>query len=329
MADGCSLYFTEKDLNQVEKSLTVGNQIDETKTARSILNGRVINSAEDFRAILADPDDPRHAIVQQLLEKALSNGKLNSADEAKLMSALLKVLNLQDNPQGLFQNPPKHQGPGADSMKHGGELLTTAAIIQSKFWGGIQTSLGNRLYIDKVTDIIGFGQKLPAQFALPTKKKGTIEADTLISRITRYDPIFKMHEFDRIAIDTKYIKHPKLHTTYGVMPGFDRQLNGIRNAFRDGSIQEFYFVSNVDFSEGFKNTVRDYNISIFKDRIESDKILLSDVEKYLTPRERETYISKDLENFDFHKHPEVLEKAAKDYGVPQIGYCQNVNYTPL
>lgn len=109
MADGCSLYFTEKDIAQVEKSLQVGNKLDEVKTASNILNGRIINSVVDFKAILTNSKDPRNKIVEQLIQKALSNGKLSYSDEQKLMDALLTVLNVQENPQGLFQNPPKHQ----------------------------------------------------------------------------------------------------------------------------------------------------------------------------------------------------------------------------
>ncbi|MDP3260543.1 MAG: hypothetical protein Q8M34_08155, partial [Thermodesulfovibrionales bacterium] len=72
MADGFNLYFTEKDLDQVENSLQRGNQTDEVKTASNILNGRIINNVDDFKSIRANQNDPRHKSVQQLLEKSLS-----------------------------------------------------------------------------------------------------------------------------------------------------------------------------------------------------------------------------------------------------------------
>jgi hypothetical protein len=329
MADGCNLYFTEKDLDQVEKSLQKGNQIDEVKTASNILNGRIINSVDDFKSILANHNDPRHEIVQQLLEKSLSNGKLTRDDEWKLSKALSTVLDLQDNPQGLFSNPPKHRAPGADSMKHGGELLTTASIIQKtridrvfNSFSGIPTSLGNQLYIDSRTDIIGFGQKLPSKYALPSRKKGTIEADTLISRVTKRDPIFR-DEYKLIGIDTKY---SKTSSTYGVFPGLERQLSGIQNAFRDGSIQEFYFVSNVQFTGGFKERIFDYNVTIFKDRMEHDSDLRRDFGKHLNSEERKTYVPERFERFDFYKNSSALKEAAKEYGVSQIGLCEEINY---
>lgn len=316
MADGCNLYFTKKDLEQVEKSLQTGNKPNEVKTARNILNGKVINNVDDFKAILSNPNDTRHKIVQQLLEKSLSHGQLTRDDEFKLSKALKAVLNIQKNLQGLFENPPKHRGPGADSMKHGGELLTTAAIIQK---GGIYTSLGNKLYIDKTTDIIGFGQKLPAKYALPARKKGTIEADTLIVR----DKGGLLGSFDVIGIDTKY---SKTSSTYGYYDGLDRQLKGIQNSFRDGSIQEFYFVSNVQFSERFKERVQDYNIKILKDRLSSDREMRNNFGRYLSEDEKDTYIPQEYEKFDFYKKPEELKKATKEYHVPQIGLCEQVTF---
>ena len=270
MADGCNLYFTEKDIDQVEKSLEKGREIDEIKTASNILNGRIINNVDDFKNILVNKDDPRNKIVQELLEKSLSNGKLTQNDEWKLSKALNTVLHFQKNIQGLFENPPKHRGPGADSMKHGGELLTTAALIQKR---EIKTVNGNTLFISKTDDTIAFGQKFPSKHAMSTHKRGTIEADTLIARDRGL-----LGGHDLIAIDTKYSKSS---TTYGVKSSKDfyRQLEGIRNNFSDGNLQEFYFVSNVKFSSGFKSGVNEYNIKIFKDRLERDNEMRSNFNK--------------------------------------------------
>lgn len=316
MADGCNLYFTEKDIDQVEKSLDKGREIDEIKTANNILNGRIINNVDDFKNILANKDDPRNKIVQELLEKSLSNGKLTQNDEGKLSKALNTVLHFQKNIQGLFENPPKHRGPGADSMKHGGELLTTAGLIQK---GKIQTVNGNTLYINK-TDTIAFGQKFPAKHTLSTHKRGTIEADTLIARDRGL-----LEGHDLIAIDTKYSKSS---TTYGVKStkDFYRQLEGIRNNFSDGNLQEFYFISNVKFSSGFKSGVNEYNIKIFKDRLEKDSEMRTEFNKYLAANEKEFYIPQKFESFDFEKNPTALIQAAKDYNVPQIELCEDLNY---
>lgn len=44
MADGCNLYCTKKDLEQIEKSLKVGIQPDVVKTARNTLNNKLKNN---------------------------------------------------------------------------------------------------------------------------------------------------------------------------------------------------------------------------------------------------------------------------------------------
>lgn len=286
----------------------------EITTARNIMNNILKNNVDDLKGILSSPNDPGHKILQELLEKTLSHGQLTRDDELKLAPALRTVLDFQKNPQGLFENPPTHRGPGADSMKHGGELLTTAAIIQK---GGVYTSLGNKLKIYK-TDIVGFGQKFASKYAVSTLKKGTIEADTLIERGKN---IFG--SFDVIGIDTKYTR---TSNTYSVKPGFDRQLTGIKNCFRDGSLQEFYFVSNVKFHPDFKNKVEEYNIEIFKDRLRRDNELKKEFGRYLTDEERKYYIPEEFEKFDFKEDIQALREASKTYGVPQIGLCEDVKY---
>lgn len=317
MADGCNLYFTEKDLTDVEKSIDNKKVIDEGKFAANALDCLVKNDHADFLKVLENKSDPRNRIVQELLEKSLSNGKLTQDDEWNLSKALNTVLHFQKNIQGLFENPPKHRGPGADSMKHGGELLTTAALIQK---GKIQTVNGNILYINKNDDTIAFGQKFPAKHTMSTLKRGTIEADSLIARDRGL-----LGGHDLIAIDTKYSKSS---TTYGVKSSkdFHRQLEGIRNNFSDGNLQEFYFVSNVKFTSGFKCRVNEYNIKIFKDRLEIDSEMRSIFNKYLTVEEKETYIPQKFESFDFEKNPIALIQAAKDYKIPQIELCEEVNY---
>lgn len=320
MADGCNLYFTEKDIDQVEKSITKGfkeNEKEKIKEERENLNNIIKINVKEFKSILSNKNDQRHNMYQNVLEKVLSNGQLMKDDEWKLSKALNTVLDFQESVQGLFENPPKHRGPGADSMKHGGELLMTAALIQK---GKIQTINGNTLYISKTDDTIAFGQKFPAKHTMSTHKRGTIEADTLIARDRGL-----LGGHDLIAIDTKYSKSS---TIYGVKSSkdFNRQLEGIRNNFSDGNLQEFYFVTNVKFSTGFKNGVNEYNIKIFKDRLEQDSEMRNNFNKYLTKQEKESYIPKKFENFDFSKNPSALIQAAKDYKVPQIELCEEVNY---
>ena len=306
MADGCNLYFTERDLLNVEKSIDNRKVIDETKFAGNALNALLKNDPDKFINVLWDLKDPKHSIVQNLLTKSLSHGQLIKDDEWNLSKALNTVLDIQKDPQGLFEKPPKYRGPRSSSMQHGAELLTTAAIIQQS----VYSTSGKKLYIDKTWDTIGFGQKLPAKYTL----SNTIEADTVIARETN---IFG--GYDLIGIDTKY---SRTSLTYGIIS--ERQLEGIRNNFRTNNLQEFFFVSNVQFSNGFKERVHDYNIKIFQDRLEFDNDLRIEFGNHLNSEERKTYIPDNFEHFDFYKNPTALVETAKEYGVPQIELCEEV-----
>ena len=48
--------------------------------------------------------------------------------------------------------------------------------------------------------------------------------------------------------------------------------------------------------------------------------------KYLTTQEKEFYIPQKIESFNFGKNTTALIQAAKDYDVPQIELCEEVNY---
>ena len=276
--------------------------------ARNTLNSALKYRASDLKTALANFNDPRHKAVQGLLEKALSHEQLTNEDELKLSSALKTVLDVQKNPQGLFEKAPSYRGPGSSAMQHGGELLTAAAIIQK---GGIPTSLGNNLKINQ-NDSVAFGQKLAAKYALSTAKINTVEADTLINRSGKY-----------IGIDTKY---SKISSTYSATDGFERQLNGIKNGYRSGELREFYFVSNVKFSPQFKEMVENHNIEIFKDRLREDTNLKNNFGNYLTNEERKGYIPEEYEKYNFKQDKVALREASKTYGVPQTGLCEGVNY---
>jgi len=313
MADGCNLYFTEKDLVDVEKSIENQKVIDERKFAGNALACLLKKDPDKFIDVLWNHKDPKHVIVQNLLVKSLSHNQLIEQDEWKLSKALNTVLNIQKDPQGLFVKPPAYRGAGSSSMQHGAELLTTAAIVQQS----VYSTSGKKLYIDKITDTIGFGQKLPAKYTLSKR----IEADTVIARDTN---IFG--GYDLIGIDTKYSKSS---STYGIKDRehFDRQMEGVRHNFRDGNLQEFFFVSNVKFSSDFKKGIQDYNIKIFNDMMRNDSSLRKEAGKHLHPQEAKNYIPQEYGKIDFYKDRMAFEHTIKNCpSVPQIELCENVNF---
>lgn len=321
MSEGCNLIFTEKDLQQVEKSLIVEKPSERGQKARNILNGRLRNNVDDLIKILSLPPDPligltgdeRYKVVKELLIDSFGRGKVYSDQESKLPSALKTLLKFQKDPSGLFDAPPKQRGPGAEPMKHPYELLSTSAIIQ-KGKQGVTSSLGTKLKIYP-TDRIDFGAKYPARYALQTKKIGTIEADTIIERKSGL-------EIKKIGIDAKYTKS----NSYGSVSHLSRQLDGIQHCFRDGNLHEFHFVTNKQFSPKFKEMVAQKNIDVFKDRMEKDANIRRESAKYLTVEEKNSNIPKKVTDLDLKDNPSILNELAKKYDVPQIGMSEKVNY---
>ena len=313
MADGCNLYFTENDLKDVEKSIENRKVIDEKRFAANALDSLLKRDAGILSDILNNQEDPKHKQIQNLLEKSLSNGQLIKEDEWKLSKALSTILDIKKDPQGLFSKAPPYRGTRSTAMQHGAELLTTAAIVQEC----VYSTTGKKLYIDKIYDTIGFGQKLPAKYTLAK----TIEADTVIARDRN---IFG--GYDLIGIDTKY---SKTSTTYGIKDrdDFERQLQGVRYNFKDGNLQEFYFVSNVKFSQIFKEVVQEYNIKIFNDRMKSDISLRKEAGKQLNPGEAINYIPEGYSKMDFNKDRTAFERTIQNCPhVPQIQICENVSF---
>lgn len=310
MAEGCNLYLTRSDIKQVKKAVDVGQKTEVSKISREILNATFKNERQKFMNVLSNKNHPSHKLTKELLVKSLGEDKVTKSEENRLTDALYTVLKNHPNPQGLFKNPPKYRGPGADAMSHPYELLSTAAIIQNE----VPTSLGTKLKI-YLTDRVDFGQKLAAKYALSSRKEGTIEADTLIE-------IKRPSERGIIAIDSKYTKG----STYGLKPDSDRQFKGIKNAFNDGQLKEFYFVTNAEFNKDFKDKVDDYNIQIFKEEAERDNKLFKEFENHLIKEERKGYIQEDFKDAYFKNNIDLLNEITQKYKIPQIGLCEKVNY---
>ncbi|MBK9300592.1 MAG: hypothetical protein IPN14_08295 [Bacteroidetes bacterium] len=195
MAEGCNLYFTEKDLIDVEESINnLKVNISPSKFASNALSAIIQRSPNSIIKSLQDSNDSKNELLKGLIFTSLNANKLHSSDKEKLIDSLIVVLKYEKNPIGLFSNPPKYRGPGADSMKHGGELLTIGAIINNSDLEdpinpklGFTSLSGKNLFYNYKTDKVAFGQKFASNYSLSTRKKGTIEADTLISREIKDD----------------------------------------------------------------------------------------------------------------------------------------------
>lgn len=336
MADGCNLYFTEKDLIQVKESLHKGvswNYKEETRVASNILRGRLLNNVEDFKEILVSVFDSRKVIVQKLLEKSLSQGQLNLKDEAKLSQALLTLLEREQKVAPIFQKQKTkselfenlisekyNKDKETASIKRGGALLTVASIIQSK---EVSTSLGTTLSIQD-NDIIGFGQKLPERYTPFKKNSSPLEADTLISRVTWDEPPIPP-SYEMIGLDTKYLKKENNEKTYNYTKGLDIQLAGINESFKYPHFKEFYFVSNSSFGKDFKAKIEEFNFEKLKEKISIDDKFKKDFGEFVISGKGLLELDKIDTAIFKAENKEKYSALIKEYNIPQIGLCENVN----
>lgn len=291
MADGCNLYFTEKDLHDVESSIDKGKVLDESKFAANALDCLTHKDPKECIKVLSDKSDPRHDAVSKLTIESFGKGKLDVVEEAKIPSAVKEILKFTPNTTGLFKHPPKEHGPGASRVRHPYEVITAAAIVQQKT---IYSKSGKalKLYSD---DRIDFGHKSASKYGMKSKG-GTIESDVLISRADK--------SVAPTGIDAKYTSK----AVYHLYNDTERQLKGIRNSINDGQLKDFFFVTNAQFSGRFLDRVSDYNKSLTKDWVDSNK-------EYHSFKDT----SKEYVEKNYHQ-------LVKDYNIPQINVCEGVSF---
>lgn len=306
MAEGCNLHLTLSDVNKIEAARNIGEKADAQNISRELLKCSLKNNVQEFRRVLNDKNHLAYKTAKELLIKALGEGTVTKEEENKLPAALHLILRDHPNPQGLFEKPPVHRGPGSDPMSHPYELLCAASLIQKE----VATSLGNSLKIYS-TDRRDFGEKAASLFSLSTKKKNTGESDILIGRGAK-----------EIGIDAKYTKG----SVYGEKPETPRQLNGIRNAFFDRQLHEFYFVTNAQFSSRFKEMVDDTNAKIIQDWAEHNNQIYKDFKDITTIEKKIVDASEIIRNLDFHEDRKEINKLTQKYDIPQIGICERVNF---
>ena len=289
MADGCNLYFTEKDLADVEKSIDNKKVIDEGKFAANALDCLVKNNHSDFLKVLENKSDPRHESICKLALESFGKGKVDVLEEAKIPIALKTVLKFTPHTTGLFSSPNKAHGPGASRVLHPYEVLTAAAIVQQKT---IYSKNGKALHLYS-DDKIFLGHKSAANHA-QSKRYGTIESDVLIQRADK--------SVAPTGIDAKYARNG----VYDFIS--ERQLTGIRNSINDGQLKEFFFATNGQFGGKFQDRVSDYNVMLTKDWVKDNK------EYHSIKDTSKEYIEKN-----YHQ-------LVKDYHIPQINMCENVSF---
>ncbi len=238
MADGCNLYFTEKDLKDVESSLENHKVLNEGRFAANALDCLLKQDPDKFIRTLNDKNDPKHEMIFKMTLKSMGMGKVSSSEEMKIPSALKSVLKFTKNPTGLFTKQPTNRGAGSDRMKHPYELLTAATLVQKE---KLYTTNGKSLTLYS-TDRIDFGYKHAGDF-FARSKGGTFESDVIISRMGG----------KQVGIDAKYRSEEICHLTNSTA----KQIERIQNGINDGQLEGYFFTTNGVFSSTFHNAVKD------------------------------------------------------------------------
>jgi len=267
MADGCNLYLSRKDLEQIKSSIDQGDMEQACSTVDMLMNDEFSQRmVERVSYPLRDPTHPAHEVFSKyVLRNVVGNESIPSEYKEKLPAAIAKIATITPDALGLVK-PARLRGLRAGAIDDSGklghrtkgdafayELLGTGTLISI---GSIASDTGQGLKIDGATDRVDLGIKLQASFAgtetvLPGQpRRGTVEADLFISRSAHF------------LSDTKYIgvdfKHSRSGGTYSGEIETE-QLKGIKVAIKTGQIDEFHFVTNGRFSQSVKDHVAELN----------------------------------------------------------------------
>lgn len=291
MALGCNLLLTKKDLDNVEHSLNAKRLPKKSEFAANALDSLLKQSPKEFTRILRHKGDPRYQLLLDLALESMGKNKVTPNDEAQIPAALEKVLEFTPNITGLFKPPSKAYGPGASRVLHPYEVLTAAAVVQKVNKGGITSLNGKPLLINKLDNIF-MGHKSAARYALG-KKGGTFESDILISPDDK--------SIAPTGLDAKYSKNGS-YNSYDA--DTERQLKGIVNAFNDGQLKDFFFVTNGRFGPKMNEKVTECNELLVKN--------------WLRKNERNHGINDELRN----DHQTLVLR----FDIPQICLCEQVSF---
>lgn len=322
MAEGCNLFLSHKDLDDIESALK-GSELavclakipDQLRSdVQAVLYQA---STQRLLPILVNPQHPAYPTLQQKLAVAVGGrDKMTDQEYERLPRALYVVLGDHPDAMGIFRPMPSYYGPGASAIQEPYELLAAAALItQSR-----QTSLGRSLFIDR-QDRLDFGWKTAHGFFQP-RSYGTIEADIVVQKP---GDALGIDTGRVIGIDAKYTRG----TIYDSTDGLIRQLEGVRNAFGDRRIHEFYYVTNREFGSTFRNLVEQTNLKLVKDRLREINALhfapdapvrITD----LTAAELASIPPQRIDPDQLKSYDAAVRALAERCHVPQIGLCERV-----
>lgn len=314
---GCTRIFTPDDHRESMKSLGRNvSHLEEplTKERREAIRAALhrSTSSKTLLEILENPEHRAFHSVKTLLVKSLPS-EMTAEEKEQLPDAYRVILKDHPSAMGLFMQATSERAPGQSAVQHHYEILSTAALIESKF----QTKSGKMLSIDPV-DRVDFGMKMAAGHTQP-KRFGTLEADVLVHKNVGLGLMFEK----TVGIDAKYSKTGQ----YGANKAeLERQLKGIRTGFRDGKIDEFIFVTNGVFAKNFNKMVEKCNAAIVRDVIEEKNLVITETPReFLTAKEKNNLPSTTIPE-SILEDKEKIGKFVSRYEIPQIDLCEHVTF---
>ena len=236
-------------------------------------------SARPVAPVIRDAlTDPKHLLHDRVTARLMAfvggNQEMSLPYEKQLPLDIAQVLKQTPDALGLVKEAV-HRGqrrPLASAGKIGTglgtayEIMGTASLIRGA--SKSVNSDGLPLHVDPL-DRLDFGIKLQASYEDDERTlfqhRKTIEADLLIYRPPPQPNIF-FQPGREIAIDFKHAKDGRGYTdkdgrekTKAGTSALATQLAGVVSALKTAEIDEFHFVTNGHFSEGFQAAVNDAN----------------------------------------------------------------------
>ena len=308
---GCNRLCTTEDGEALRAALAMSGHRVDTRGAREVLEALPRHALLN---ILDHLDTPVGQAISRLLMTATRAQETLTVEDCRNVPLAFKVV-FRDHPHamGVFMKAPAHFGPGSTPISHGAEILVPAALKLGTF----SSAAGRHVHINPQDDI-HFGIKYPNGYAQP-RAHGTIEAD-----------ILKLSGDKTTAYDVKYSRSGHFNTTEGL----SRQLSGVRAKFRDGTLQEFVYVTPGSFGSTFKRQIEETNREIAKGWAREHRSLLGrgiygTDNQYASPQER-VYIPPanvtDPRLID-GLNARGLRDFAQHWHINQVDYCEHVSFS--
>lgn len=286
-----------------EKEREFRKRLDEINKLTPIDMRAVLHKASKdnlLLTVLSNPSDPKYGVLRNALAHA-TGGKaaMTEKEYRALPQAFRLVVEKYPRAMGLFEATPKYRGKGSSALHQHYEVLSAAAIMKSP----ATSRSGKELFINHNKDGLDFGAKFSREANVFNDKTNVIEnLFGVKSKTIEADALVVKPDGREIAIDAKYTSK----NVYRNVP--HEQLKGIREGFNLGKFNEFYFVTNKEFSGEFVTAVNATNLELVRDYISREAI-----------REPEKLGSLTQYNND-------VEKFAKQHHIDQIEMCEYVNY---